>query len=40
MNEIEEQTKKFSNFYNLIGKIGELYFNRVLDAQKAFMTKM
>jgi len=40
MKEIEEQAKKFSNFYNLIGKIGELYFNRVLDSQKAFLTKM
>jgi pimeloyl-ACP methyl ester carboxylesterase len=40
MNEIEERAKKFPNFYNLILNISELYFNRVLDAQKAFMTKM
>ncbi len=40
MNDIEGQTKKFSDFYNLIGKIGKLYLTRVLDAQKSFITKM
>ena len=40
MNDIEGQSKKFSNFFNLIGKVGELYLTRVLDAQKSFITKM
>ncbi|HWP90720.1 MAG TPA: DUF3141 domain-containing protein [Thermodesulfobacteriota bacterium] len=40
MDDVKEQTKKFTGFYNLMAKVGELYFKRVFDAQKAFMAKM